>query len=257
MKTRMNYFVIISLGLVLNWTLSSTLKAQTEPLGPLLSVTEFTIKPGHEMEFREGVKAWKACYLENKGDWTWNMWHRQQGSGNVFVLASTMVNWAEMDNADPSGKNCQDLARTLINPHIQEANNHITRFQPGNSKGSPLTEEEDIIRVSFYKLNSANGYKMMETVKEVEAIRKGANLEPAGYWYQWQTSGPESPNYHYVIPFKNFAAMDLEQEGVWQTVEKNAGKAKRDELQAAFRSSLENTWNFVYKLDKDISRQSQ
>jgi len=27
----------------------------------LLSTTEFTIKPGHYTQFREGVKAWKSC----------------------------------------------------------------------------------------------------------------------------------------------------------------------------------------------------
>ncbi|WP_373493892.1 hypothetical protein [Aquiflexum sp.] len=255
MEKRMKYLVAVSLGLVLNWSLVSLITAQTEPQGPLLSVTEFTIKPGHEMQFREGVKAWTACYLENKGDWTWRMWKRQQGEGNVYVLASDMINWAEMDKTDESGKNCQMLGMNMINPHIEKATNHISRFQPGNSKGTPLAE--DIIRVAFYKVNSTNGHRMMEVVKDVESIRKGANLEPAGYWYQWQTSGPESPNYHYVIPYKNFAAMDMEQEGVWQTVEKNAGKAKRDELQAAFRSSLESSWSYLYKLDKDLSRPSK
>ena len=254
MKKSMNYLLIILLGLVLNWTLLSTLTAQTEPLGPLLDVTEFTIKPGHEMQFREGVKAWKACYIENKGDWTWRLWKRHQGEGNIFVLASNMVNWAEMDNTDESGKNCQDLSRTLIHPHIEKATNHVARFLPGNSKATPLTE--DIIRVNFYKLNPQNGYKMMEVVKEVEEIRKSANLEIRGYWYQWQTLGPESPNYHHVMPYEDYAAMDIELEGVWDTVEKNEGKAKRDELQATFRSALESTWNYIYKLDTDLSRLS-
>lgn len=254
MKTRINYLAIISLGIIMNWTLPTTLSAQTEPLGPLMAVTEFTIRPGHEMQFKEGIKTWKACYLENKGEWTWRMWRRQQGEGIVFVLASDMVNWAEMDETDESGKNCQELVRTLINPHVEKAVRHITRFQLGVSKGTPLAEGEEIIRVSFYKLNYVNGYRMMEVVKEVEEIRKNAKMDPMGYWYQWQTSGPESPSYHLVLPYKDYAALDIVQEGVWDMVEKNAGKAKRDELRAAFRSSLESTWNYIYKLDKDISR---
>ncbi|MFD2202665.1 hypothetical protein [Shivajiella indica] len=255
MKRISNYLVILTMGLILNWTLGSTLTAQTEPLGHLMSVTEFTVKPGHEMQFREGIKAWKACYIENKGEWTWRLWSRQQGEGNVYVLASDMANWAEMDKTDESGKNCQMLAMNLINPHIEKATNHMTRFQPGISNSNPL--EGEIIRVSFYKLNSINGYKMMEVVKEVEEIRKKAGLDIRGYWYSWVTADPESPNYHVVTGFKDFAAMDVVQEGVWQTVEKEVGKAKRDELQAAFRSSLESSWNYVFKLDKDISRPSK
>jgi hypothetical protein len=121
----MNYFIIMSLGIVLNGTVLSNSFAQTEPLGPLMSVTEFTIKPGHEMQFREGIKAWKACYLENNGDWTWRMWRRQQGEGSVFVLASDMANWAEMDKTDESGKKCRDLATSLINPHVDKATSHV------------------------------------------------------------------------------------------------------------------------------------
>ncbi|HSJ67695.1 MAG TPA: hypothetical protein VK921_08470 [Anditalea sp.] len=226
--------------------------AQQEPLGQLVSITEFTIKSGHNEQFREGVKAWKACYLENEGDWTWRLWHRQQGEGNVYVLASSIANWAEMDKSDESGKECQNLTRTLINPHIEKATNHLTRLLPGISKGSPLTEE--IIRVTFFKTNSENGHKMMEVVNEVVEIRKNSNIEPLGFWYNSETAGPDGSNYHLAIPYNNYAAMDIEQESVWETIEKSAGKEKRDELQAAFRSSLEKTWNYFYKLDKDISR---
>ena len=252
MKKNMNYLVLCALGLFLSWTFPSTLIAQTEPLGHLTSVTEFTVKPGHEMQFREGIKAWKACYLENKGDWTWSLWKQQQGKGTVYVLSSNMANWAEMDKTDETRKNCQMLAMNMINPHVEKATNHMTRIQPQISNNDPL--EGEIIRVGFYKLNSAHGYKMMEVVKEVVAIREKAGISVPGYWYNWVTGDPESPDYHVVTSFKDFAAMDIVQEGVWQSVEKEVGKAKRDELQAAFRSSMESSWSYVYKLDKDLSR---
>lgn len=34
----------------------------------LLNLSEITVKPGQNAQFIEGVKAWKACYLENKGE---------------------------------------------------------------------------------------------------------------------------------------------------------------------------------------------
>jgi len=252
MEKFLKYMLKVSLGIALIGVTIPFALAQEEPLGPLMSVTEFTVKPGHEMQFREGIKTWKACYLENKGEWTWRLWHRQQGEGSVYILASDMPNWAEMDKTDEKGKSCEMLAMNMINPHVEKATNHITRYQPGISSDKPL--EGEIIQVGFYKLNSANGYKMMEVVKEVEAIRKKAGTNVLGYWYSWLTSDPESPNYHIVTPYKDYAAMDIVEAGVWATVEKEAGKAKREELQSAFRSSLERTWNYVYKLDKEISR---
>ncbi|MEB2779317.1 hypothetical protein U3A58_02840 [Algoriphagus sp. C2-6-M1] len=75
-----------------------------------------------------------------------------------------------------------------------------------------------------------------------------------GYWYSWLTMGPENPDYHYVIPFKNFAEMDIVKDGVWDIYEKEHGKAKRDSLQTNFRLSVENTWVYQYKLNTDMSR---
>lgn len=225
--------------------------AQNSPLGPLTSVTEFTIKPGHTMQFREGIKAWKECYLKNGGEWTWRMWERQQGEGTVYVLASNMANWAEMDKTDESGKDCQMLAINLINAHIEKAVSHVTRFMPEVSNSNPFDAE--VIRVQFFKTNIEHGHKMMEVVKEVEEIRKNAGLKIPGYWYGWQTGDPDSPSYHVVTPYKNFAEMDAENESVWQSVENAAGKEKRDELQAKFRSSLESVWSYIYKMDAEIS----
>ena len=63
----------------------------------LLNLSEITVKPGHNAQFIQGVKAWKECYLENNGEDKWNMWKRVQGEGNVYTMTSVMANWAEMD----------------------------------------------------------------------------------------------------------------------------------------------------------------
>jgi hypothetical protein len=254
MKTNFKFLIILALGIFLIY--GNDLMAQSQPLGNLMNVTEFTIKPGHESQFREGIKLWKACYLKDKGAWTWRLWRRQQGEGNVYVLASDMANWAEMDKTDESGRNCQILAMNMINPHIEKSTNHVTRFLPEISKNSLLSEDEDIIRVTAYELNSVNGYRLMEVVREVEGYRKKANMNQQGYWYAWLTYGPESPNYHFVYPYKSYADIDIVPENIWQLVEKSEGKAKREELQAAFRSAIHNTVSYIYKLDKDLSRLS-
>lgn len=250
MKTKLKFTFILTLGFALS--LGNDLMAQLP--GKLMNVTEFTVKSGHESQFREGIKVWKACYLQNKGDWTWKLWSRQQGEGSVYVLASEMANWAEMDKTDESGKNCLMLAMNMINPHIEKGTTHVTRFLPELSRSSAVTGDDEVIRATFYKLDPVNGYRLMEVVKDVQEVLKKVNVNLPGYWYSWVTSGPESPNYHFVAPYKNFAAMDIVPENVWQTFEKSEGKAKRDELQAALRSSIKNSWSYVYKLDKELSR---
>lgn len=228
---------------------------QSEPLGPLMSVTEFTIKPGHDVQFQEGVKAWKACYLTEKGEWTWRVWQRQQGEGNVYILASDMPNWAEMDKIDSVGSKCSSLITAMIDPHIEKATSHITRLLPEISKDTPTTDE--LITVGFYELDQTNGYNFLPAVKELSASIAKAEGSQRGYWYSWLTRSPDSPNYHVVSPYKNFAAMDVTRDSVWDIYEKEFGKEKRDAIQAQFRSSIKDVWNYQYKLNRDMSRPSK
>lgn len=227
--------------------------SQNDPLGPLMSVTEFTIKPGHDLQFQEGVKAWKECYLAAKGEWTWRVWQRQQGDGNVYVLVSDMQNWAEMDKNDPVGKNCAMIATSLIEPHIEKATNHVTRLLPALSKTAPTANE--LISVSFFELTQSHGYLFLPAIRELSASIEKAEGSSRGYWYSWVTMGPESPNYHIVVPYENYAAMDVVRDGPWEVYEKEHGKEKRDALQSGFRLSLKNSWVYQYKLNVDMSHQ--
>jgi hypothetical protein len=70
MKQSLKLLLKSTLVIILLGSIMPIVYGQDAPLGHLMSVTEFTVKPGHEMQFREGIKAWKACYLENKGEWT-------------------------------------------------------------------------------------------------------------------------------------------------------------------------------------------
>ncbi len=89
MKTitvRLTKFLFVALFIAFSSLISNKVQAQESEKGFILSMTEFTIKPGHDFQFTEGVKAWKACYIENGGDWTWNVWKRVQGKGMFISL---------------------------------------------------------------------------------------------------------------------------------------------------------------------------
>jgi hypothetical protein len=70
----------LALAMIFTFTLlSEVAHAKSEERGFILSTTELKIISGRNTRFQEGVKAWKKCYLENNGEWTWNMWRRVQG----------------------------------------------------------------------------------------------------------------------------------------------------------------------------------
>uniref|UniRef100_UPI003593E1DC hypothetical protein n=1 Tax=Aquiflexum sp. TaxID=1872584 RepID=UPI003593E1DC len=88
----------------------------------ILNTNEITVKPGHNAQFIEGVKQFKACYLENGGTNNWSMWHRQQGDANVYILSGFMAKWAEMDADDASTQACYLTYLNHVFQHIEKQN---------------------------------------------------------------------------------------------------------------------------------------
>jgi hypothetical protein len=253
MKTINNQFkqlLAVILFVTLGFAFNNNAQAQDEERGFILSIGESTIKHGQNTAFTEGVKAWKACYLENGGDWTWNMWRRFQGKGNVYVLTSSVDNWAEMDeDNDEAGLKCRHILRDMINPTIESNERKLARFLPGWSRST--NDPNNVIWVSNWQVDNFSLF--IETVKTIHGVMREVEGDIRGYWYRAIGGGPDSFDYFNVTAYPNFAAMDMERDGVWTLVEKKLGEVKKNELQAAFRESVGNSWSYIYTKVEELS----
>ncbi|RIA09070.1 hypothetical protein OE09_0898 [Flavobacteriaceae bacterium MAR_2010_72] len=218
----------------------------------LLNLSEITVKSGHDAQFTEGIKAWKKCYLDNEGKDKWNIWRRVQGEGSVYVFSSTMAKWAEMDDqGDEAGKDCQMKVVNLIMPHVKRFNYNIARSMPNLSRSGALPEDTKLVWV--YNVKTNNGSSFREAVSELVGAMKKVEGDSRGIWYDVQGGGPDAPNYFVSIPFKNFADMDVDRDGVWNIYEKANGKAKTDALRSKFRSAVTSDWSYMYSLNEELS----
>jgi hypothetical protein len=216
----------------------------------ILSATEFTVKNGHEKQFEDGVKAWKACYLENKGEWTWNFWKRYNGKGSVYGLTSLSENWAKWDDEnDEAGKKCWQIVMYQIVPHIESSEDNFATSMPEFSKATPA--DMGIIWVTYFQVENSGLFK--EVVKEIGDIMQKVEGGKRGYWYASNGGSPESADYIVVTPYKNFAALDVKRDAVWDMVEKAKGKEETEKLRAKMRSSLKDSWMYLYKRMDDLS----
>jgi hypothetical protein len=219
--------------------------------GIILSMTEFTIKNGHSTKFQEGVKAWKACYLENDGEWEWNVWYRSQGESNVYTLTSVMMNWAEMDEVDEAGRACRDISRELINPHVEKAVVSHARHLPARSSSNPFSPDENVVRVTSFQVKNFPVFQEI-LAGMTDAMRRQEG-NPRGHWYSVLGGGPESADYMLVMPFKGFAGMDVSMLPPWDVYEQVHGTRKRDQDRARFSDALVNSWSYLYRLVEDMS----
>lgn len=217
----------------------------------LLNLSEITVKPGHDAQFIEGVKTWKKCYKDNEGTMTWNMWRRVQGEGSVYTLTSTMANWAEMDDDnDKAGRDCYINVVNLIMPNVKNVHYNIARSMPEFSRSGTM---EGRTLVWVYNVQTNNSSSFLEVVKEITMSTKKAEGDARGTWYNVQGGAPEVADFFVAIPFKNFAEMDVDKDGVWTLYEKANGKTKADALRAKFRAAVSNDWSYMYTLNEELS----
>lgn len=228
---------------------SNGVQAQEAEKGFILSMTEFTIKRGHDVQFREGIKTWKACYIESKGDWTWSIWKRLNGEGNVYILTSRMANWAEMDETNDDGQNCRDLVREMINPHIECSESNFARFMPDYSKAYPNPDK--VLWLTSWQVNNSDKFK--EIAKQLSDATKQAEGSSRGYWYSVMGGSKDAADFFVGVPYANFAALDVDRDNVWDIYEKANGKEKRDQLQSEFRETIREAWSYLLERDADLS----
>ncbi|MEO6837715.1 MAG: hypothetical protein ABI261_08995 [Ginsengibacter sp.] len=223
-------------------------KAQ-ESNGTLLNITEITVKPGHDAQFIEGVKLYKECYLKNNGTDHWNLWHRVQGKGNVYVLASTMAKWADMDKKDAAGEACQQTVVNFIMPNVESVEYNIAKNMPELS--GPLMDSSKLIWVTSFKVKNSTDFT--DAIKGVTSAIKTSEGKNRGYWYHVMGGAPETPDYFITDPYKGFADLDTNQDGVWKIYEKVNGKKAADALRTKFRGSVDKMWSYIYTLNVDLS----
>jgi len=240
------------LAIFLTMAISKVSYAQRQEGSVLLSITEFTIKPGHNTKFQEGIKAWKSCYIEKGGTMNWNMWSRLQGEGTVYALTSISQNWAEFDKTDEAGRSCRDISRELINPHLESRNRNVALTMPANSNSNLWSAETKVVSVTYWTVN--NNVKFMEAVNEVHNAFKEKEGNIRGYWYNNVGGGPDEFRYMAVTPYKNFAQMDEVRPSAWVVLESAKGKRHSDETRDAFIESVDKSWSYIFSLVEDLSR---
>ncbi len=215
----------------------------------ILTTTEITVKQGHHAQFIEGVKTWKSCYVENNGEDKWNMWHREQGAGNLYIMSGMIPNWAEMDKEDQASNECYIILLNLIMPHIEKVNSRIARSMPEVSRSFP--EDAKYIRVNYYKVHKE--YAFEQVISTVTQAIKDKEGSARGLWYNIELGGPDTPDFMIAEPFTKYADMDIKRDSPAKIYTDLVGEEKAAELWEVWFDTLENSWSYTFKLNTEMS----
>jgi hypothetical protein len=215
----------------------------------ILTTTEITVKQGHNAQFIEGVKKWKECYLNNNGKEKWSMWSRQQGPGQVYIMAGTISTWSEMEMKNDVDNECYIALLNHILPHIEKVNPRVASTMPEVSRSTP--EDTKYIWVTYYNVRQENTFR--EVIREVTNAIRSKEGSPRGLWYNFQLGAPDTPNFMMVQPYKGYADIDIKKDSPAKIYADTVGEEKADELWNKWFETLEERWAYIYKLNPEMS----
>jgi len=229
--------------------------AQEQQDSHMLEITTVGVKIGHDMAFRESVKAYHECLVEHEYEGSWSAWRNIGGDGREYHFVSTMENWAEMDSVDEAGKTCWSEHYEGITSHVSSVSTRFARHMPGWSGNA---EGYDIVRLHHFRVEDNRNFR--ETVETITGILKEADYEHLGTWYRNIGNDSNEPDYFVVAHYDDFAAMDADRTSPYDAVVAAAGQDRADELWKQFGDALRDDWDYftdILHRDEELSHSGE
>ena len=221
-------------------------QADAEKSRPVLSLYHVEVKHGESRAWREGVKALKDCYGEQKGERSWWTWERQNGRGTLYTVVLSSPSWADFDNQDPNMRACYTIFDEKMSPHEVSVTTQFMR--PNSDLHQPGTGP--VARVTGLTLNDYD--KFMEVAKAVTETQKAEKAAPRE-WFDNMAGANGEEDVLVIRRYDNYAGMDAEEEGLWAMMTRVNGEEKSKAWRAQAREAIDAGWTYIYEYKADLS----
>jgi len=240
---------------VLMGTSSATFAQEEEEDSYILEITRIEVKIGHDMQFRDAMKAYKSCLVEREYSESWSTWSNVGGEGREYHVVSNMDNWAEMDSPSDAGQACWSEHSEKLTSHVSSFE---TRFARPMKDWSGDAEGYNVVRLHHFRVDDNGDFR--DTVGAITDIMKEADYEHLGSWYEMIGNDSNDPDYFVVSHYDNFAALDEDRAGAYDAIVEAAGQERADELWEQFGDSLRDDWEYFTDLlrrEEELSYSSE
>jgi hypothetical protein len=220
----------------------------------LLDILRIEVKIGHDMKFREGVKAYMDCYAKAGGESRWSTWAGMDGDGIVYHVVSRMDGWAELDEKDEAEMKCWPVIGEQVAPHMASINTTYAKRLPDWSAKESDDDKTTVVRLHNFKVDDRR--KFRAAIGTVTGIMEATKYEHMGTWYAVQGGGRDVADYFVVESYNNFTAMDDDRAGPYKTLSEHAGEDSAELVWDQYLDSLEEEdgyWSELMRYDEGLS----
>lgn len=216
-----------------------------------------TIAPAEQLAYEAGVKNYNQCLHQHGFKFNWTAWAHETGNTYMYSYDSDPLTWADFDAMHSTGKACDAIWDSEVNPHlISETSAFMTVMPELSHMPKGMDVGSGLIEVTYFKLKS--GHKAQEAFTNgAKMIARAAEKSnwPGHYGFSAvQDAGPDAPDFVLVWPSRNWA--DFGQDinpSLWKMVEGVYGKKKTDTLRKSLNWAIEDTSSHLDRYNSDLT----
>lgn len=242
---------------VLAVVLSLVLPPAAAEAGDILRATIWTVTPGQEQQFEEGLEKHNQFHAAQGDTWAFMTFQYISGEdeGQYFRFTPGHA-WADFDSEyahlDEAG-DAADMAANVL-PHVQSARTVFYEHHPDISQGAggpmPLT------RVIVFQLKPFQAEGFLASVKRVhEVLSAHEGGWPAYEWYS-VADGGMGGQFAVVLPRESWAGFEEPDPSFDEVVGQGLGADAAAVFQA-MGDAVDKTWSYTIEFRPDLSYMPQ
>lgn len=208
-----------------------------------------TVAPADQQAYETGVKAYNQCLSQHGLKYRWTAWTHETGDTYSYSYTSDPVTWADFDTMEATGKACDSVYQSGVNPHLKSETSAFYVMRPGMSyMPKDMGPPTGLVDVESFTLKGSQAADDAFTngIKMIYAAAVKTHWSYYSMTLQVMNGGRSAPDYILVIPAKNWADFGTEPKPtVWTMLANVYGKKKAAEVRKSIDDAIKNSSSHV------------
>lgn len=223
-----------------------------EAAGNVVRMTDWTVKPGMNALFREGLKRHNDFHRRQNDTWgALYTWRIISGDHNGQYLRGTFGHkWADFDAEDKMGDADDKDTAMNLDPYMESGMTSYYLYRPELSK-SAMSGPAPMVRVIEFRVRIGQGQKFEQTVGKINEVLHKVDW-PDYEWYE-RFDGGDLSTMVLALPKKNWADMAPPAKSVAEVLKENVGPEEAGKLFAAFGEAVESETSYIAVFEPALS----
>ena len=224
---------------------------------PLAEIWMVTVKADHGSEFYEAIAEHMAFRSEHGDPRNWEAYSPLLGDQlNRLAIRFCCFSWADQDSYQAwsdDAKKINEHFQEHVAPHTEKWEHYFENLDWGNSNWAEEGGPYKLFAVTEFKLKAGHSADFDAARDKMSQVALNQGWASNDHYWLWATTIGGKPRESIIIPHKNFASMDRDEDSFIRFLSKHMGDEAASGLLKQFSNA---TWGSDFQIWKHQKKYS-